>query len=173
MALHKKIPLTKGGFFTVDSEDFPVLSRFTWRLDEDGKPVTSLTRDDGYTPRPISVVKFLLKGKIKSRVHFIDGNTLNCSKSNLELRTSTELIHKAKKQMLRGGKKCTSIYKGVYLTKKGIWFGVIHKKVLGEGLKRNLRRIVVYRGNSEKKAAEAYNKKARELYGEFAYQNEI
>lgn len=165
----KKIKIKGGKYMIVDDEDYPVLVRFIWRLDENNKPITQLTRNDGYTPTPVSIVKFLIKSKPKNAVHFISNNYLDCRKSNLELRTNTELVHKTEKVMIRGGKLCTSKYKGVYFdntTKK--WFAVTTKTINGKK-----KRFTTYRGHSEKEAAKAYNKKARELYGEWAYQNKI
>lgn len=161
----KQIPLTKGKYALIDDEDYPVLSRFIWRLDEGGKPITQLTSIDGYTPRPISITKFLLKQRPKYKVSFKNNDYLDCRKCNLELRLNNQIIHKAKKAVSKGGKKCTSKYKGVYWDKsRNKWFARIS---------RNKKYVVGRRCETEVEAALWYNKQAKELYGNLAYQNKI
>ena len=89
-----------------------------------------------------------------------DHNGLNNQRENLRKSTNQQNQFN---QLPRGG---TSIYRGVIKRKnrKGVWISNI--SISGKS-------IFVGYFKSEKKAALAYNKKAIELHGEFAYLNKL
>jgi hypothetical protein len=85
----------------------------------------------------------------------------------LELRLATpgENLANSKKTQCYGGKKCSSIYKGVGWNKKDFKW---HAKIMFQGKKIFLGCFV-----NEIEAAKAYNKAALEYFGEFARINQL
>jgi hypothetical protein len=93
-------------------------------------------------------------------IDHIDGNTLNCQKSNLRRCTHTENCRNTKLN-----KNSTSGYKGVRWHKKGKkWEAhiTVQRRFISLGLYDNII-----------DAALVYNKKASELFGEFARLNNM
>ena len=96
----------------------------------------------------------------KEQVDHIDRNKLNNHISNLRWATCSENLGN---QLSRKGS--TSKYKGVYFHKsRGKWMARI---------KVNGKRKYLGRFKYEKEAALAYNKAAKEIYGEFALLNNM
>lgn len=105
---------------------------------------------------------FLLGVGMENYVDHKDGDPRNNSKSNLRECTSSE--NNCNRQKVNPT-KTTSKYKGVYQRKiGGMWDASIKK----DGKKYNLGVYI-----TEQEAALAYNKKAKELHGEFAVLNEV
>jgi len=101
----------------------------------------------------------LKKGDGKYGDH-INHNTLDNRKNELRVCTQSQNNMNSRKR-----KNCTSIYKGVCWKKQFMrWDSYIMV---------NQKQIYIGRFKSEKMAALAYNKKAKELFGEFAYLNNI
>lgn len=181
----KKIPLNNGQFFIVDDEDYPVLSRFSWHFSKKDKYHTfprtahSVTQDNGKKiTRNLPIDIFLTVNRNGKRPIPIDGNYLNCRKSNIKLVHITRQKQLAKKTDLYMGDKPTSKYKGVsFLHSIDKWRAYIREprssaKKIGETSKQR-KQINLGCYDTEHEAAIAYNKKAKELYGEYAYQNII
>lgn len=144
----------------VDDEDYPVLSRLSWHTSD----IDSVYHCLNFGKLGTSInMHYLLLPKIKSndfRLVHLNGNNLDYRKENLEYRRVGDILHGAKKQ-----EDTTSIYKGVYCDYEfNRWRAYITK---------DYKRIWLGSFKTEKEAAEAYNKKAKELFGEFAYQNKI
>lgn len=103
--------------------------------------------------------QMLLKVNRNSEIDHIDGNGLNNQKANLRE------CSRSQNNMNQHKTSGTSKYKGVYyhkLRKKWSAFITLNRKAMYLGL-----------FSSEIEAAEAYNTKAKELFGAFAYLNEI
>jgi len=111
----------------------------------DGNTKTSMHREIMNAPKGLDV-------------DHIDGNGLNNRKSNLRLCTHAENVHNSRP--MRNG---SSKYKGVcwHKTYKK-WYSSIGKTG---------KRFYLGRFDNEIDAALAYDKKAKELFGEFAYLN--
>lgn len=156
----KEIPLTRGQVAIVDDEDFFRLSQFSWYARK--------SRLTYYANRTIKVngrnrtiqmhreVLGLTDSKIYS--DHIDGNGLNNQKSNLRPATCAQNLSN------RGRPSRGNLpYKGIgFDNRYGNWYGVIccnYKK----------KRLGTYATPEE--AARAYDKAARELFGEFARLN--
>jgi hypothetical protein len=140
----------------VDDEDFPLLNRYTWRIDPKGYVVTSLY---GTTVR---IHRFILNPPKNIQVDHINGDKLNNTKGNLRFATNTENQRNVPKIT---SKITSSKYKGVHFRKdNGKWSARIG--VCGKRLSLGLH-------DSESEAAKAYNKAALEYFGEFAKLNEI
>jgi len=158
----KRIKLTQGQFAIVDDADFEWLNQWRWFAHKDrvifyaarrvrlssGKQTTFLMH------REIQGLKFGDKREIDHRNH----NGLDNRRCNLRICT-----HSQNTRYQRPRKGCTSQYKGVYLQKIcSKWHAQIvingHRKYLG-----------LFTSDTE--AALAYDRKAKELFGEFACLN--
>ncbi len=104
--------------------------------------------------------RMIMKTNKGQYVDHKDGNTLNNCKTNLRICNNQQ---NCSNQKIRSNN--TSGYKGVYFSKK-------NKKFMAQininGKAKNLGSFI-----SAKEAAIAYNKKAMEIHGEFAYLNKI
>ena len=170
----KKIKLTRGKYVIVDDEDYHYLSRFNWYLRDDGKGHYGAERavpakKDGtklskYTIAMADMI--VCKGRGKSLISHKNRNTLDYRKKNLIVTGWSSTRH----NQIVSRKNKTSRYRGV-AKRKGV-----NGKNGGELFRMLIQknRIKYQKSfNTERKAALAYNKKARELYGDFAYQNKI
>lgn len=151
----KKIPLTNSPLFAfVDDEDFPVVSRINWLVDA-----------NGYARNKNFLMHRLLLGFPSQYIlDHKDHNKLNNQKSNLRLTTQQQNRFNQSKR--RGS---TSPYKGVRLhgrLRKKPWIASIAKTIDGK-----LKRFHLGCFPNEVEAAKAYDLKAIELFGEFAYLN--
>lgn len=171
----KKIPLTQGKFAIVDDEDFHYLSRFKWRIWNGSSKQPNNTiyaarslmfkSPDGVQigrkkDRWIYMHEEIVPTKQNLLTHHKNGDTLDNRKENLIYISRTGADHRLKKKP-----NCSSNYKGVWFNKRG--------KTWGAQIDCNHIKYYLGTFHTEKEAAEVYNKKARELYGEFAYQNKI
>ena len=109
--------------------------------------------------KKIILSRFIMNYNGNLFIDHIDGNIMNNRRSNLRIATYMENNANAKKR-----KNTTSKYKGVSQYIKGQWQAYIHK---------NKKRYTLGFFNTEKEAAQAYNTKAVELFGEFARLNEL
>jgi hypothetical protein len=169
----KKIPLTKGKFAIVDDEDFEFVSRlkpqamrreFNKGLNRTYSKTWEVILPGAKNVNVYYVKHMLLRpGNTNCLVEAKNGNNLDIRKENLILIPREISLHHNIKR-----KGTTSKYKGVCFIKKEKalkkWCAYITR-----GGKR--KHIGVFYTQNE--AAEAYNEKAKELYGELAYQNKI
>jgi hypothetical protein len=142
------IETTKGDKIKVDNDDIDKLSNFCWSISS-GRSKEVHTRMDS---KLVSMHRFLMHYPT-CLVDHINHDTLDNRKCNLRLAT------KQQNNQNRICTKGTSHYKGVYRKYKG-WAAQICKTHLGTF-------------KTEEDAARAYNKKARQLFGEFACLNVI
>ena len=160
----KKIPLTQGKFAIVDDEDFPYLNRFNWSLSNSRQPYTSIGETN------VLMSSFLVKGKVghKRVVMHLNKNSLDLRKDNLVIVNDSESAHNKKKIEEKLGMPTTSRHKGVMLIQKGKSLGKWRARIT-----KDKKRYWLGDFETEDEAGIAYNEKARELYGELAYQNKI
>lgn len=150
---YKLIPLTQGKFAIVDNEDFDKVVKYSW----------SLTSGKNYAENRKfkQLHKFILKPTNGLVVDHINGDGLDNRRSNLRVCTQAE---NCRNQRVQNRNK-SSVYKGVSWNKKyGKWEAYVHFK--------GIKYICGY-FNTEEDASIAYNKKASELFGEFAKLNKI
>ncbi len=146
-----KIPLTQSAIAVVDDEDYTELSKTKWYL--------CRKEHRCYAYSKIGPMhRVILNASDGTEVDHKDGNGLNNQKNNIRLCTHTENMRNSAPP--RFG---TSKYKGVHWhTKNKEWRSriVMNRKPIWLGSH-----------TSEIEAAEAYDKKAKELYGDFARLN--
>lgn len=149
----------------VDAEDHEMLSQKSWRVIYTGKAkkpsvVTSIRTGDKV--RTMTLGQFLLKpekGQLVYPRRWQGG--LDYRKSNLLVCSMKE----RQRMLPKRADKATSRYKGVSFVKsKKLWRARIEKNGKSH-----------YLGDyaTEEQAALAYNKAARELFGDIAYQNQV
>ncbi|MGE0762370.1 MAG: AP2 domain-containing protein [Bdellovibrionales bacterium] len=158
------IPVNKGYRAKIDAEDYDRVMQHTWRVirKDSGrlKVVTNIMTNKGN--RQVSLGQFLMnppKGKMVYPRRFMDG--LDYRKSNLIVCTMKERQRILPKSRHHG----SSRFKGVsYIQSLKRWRASI--KVNGKSIS-----LGVY--ESEFEAADAYNRAAREHFGDMAYQNPL
>lgn len=138
----------------VDIDDLEIVNKYGWYLNKDGHPYASV-RGKG-TP-----MHQVLTGE-KNPDH-INRDKLDNRRANFRP------ADKTKNEANTGPRKTnTSGYKGVTFD-RGKWVARIgYKDETGKDRAKNLGRF-----NTPEEAAIAYNEKAKELHGDYAYQNEI
>lgn len=177
----KKIPLKEDKYVLVDDEDYDFMSRFNWYASVGGV-TTRIPKQNGKYIL-VEMWRFLVNtkqntGHFKKEIVYKDKNNLNLQKENLVIVDIPTTLHLNKKRT-RGnfGETPTSMYKGVSCRRR-----MTRKK--DNNIKYTpptpWRAEITYRGKTqlkyfktEKEAGLWYNKKAKELYGEYAYQNKI
>lgn len=156
----KQIPLTKNKFAIIDDEDFENLSKYKWYANKHGrsyyvirnKPIGNGKQKTEY------IHNYILNCPDGFEIDHKDGNGLNNQKSNLRISTHNQNIMNMKPHLNK-----LVEFKGVDLYKKNNKYRVritINGKTIALGYFKD-----------KIKAAETYDEKALELFGEFAHLN--
>jgi hypothetical protein len=158
----KEIPLTQGYVALVDDDDYEWLNQWKWFVlvcKRTSYAVRNSRVTDGL-PRHLIYMHRVLMGKLnEAQVDHIHHNGLDCRR--LELRACSV----AQNAYNRGKQAGSSRYKGVsWYPQLGKWVAQIHPN----GTRKHLGYF-----DSETAAAAAYNKAAREYWGEFAFVNQF
>ncbi len=139
----------------VDDEDYPILSRYTWRIDPKGYIVTNF---NGTTLR---IHRLILNPPKNIQIDHKNNKKFDNQKHNLRLATNTQ----NQQNVLKTKRKTSSKYKGVHWRKDAnIWVARIAV---------NGKRIHLGFFGTELEAAKAYNEAAIGYFGEFANLNEF
>ena len=150
------IKLTFGKFAIIDTADYGRVSQYNWCAVQDDRCWYANTfKKDGTTLSMHRLITNAPKGIV---VDHINHNGTDNRKSNLRLCTNSQ-----NQQNRRPTRGSSSIYKGVH------WCN-FHKKFRAR-ITHNGERLHLGYFDSEIDAAKAYDKKALELFGEFAYLN--
>ncbi len=155
----KRIPLTQGKFALVDDVDFEKLSKYKWHAAKHRNTYYARRKckSMNYPVRMHREIMGLIYKDGKQTDHR-DGNGLNNQKYNLRICSNAENARNAVKQANN-----TSGYKGVTWNKPSKkWMAQIESG----GKDYNLGRFI-----DKTEAAKAYDAKAKELFGEFAWLN--
>jgi hypothetical protein len=148
------IALTKGKFAIVDAADYEQVNAYKWCATGSGRRVYACCHRNG---GHLSMHRFLMNPPSWLVVDHIDGNGLNNRRSNLRICTQQQNVHNSRPK----GK--SSQYKGVCRDKsKNTWVVWV---------RHNGRNHYIGRFRDEIDAARAYDRKAYELFGEFAWLN--
>jgi len=152
----KLIPLTKGKFAKVDDEDFECLSQYRWFYHHTGYAGRNIRIDGEH--RTITMHRVIVRTPPGMDTDHINGDKLDNRRENLRICSHTENV---RNQPVRSNN--TSGYKGVsFYSRSRKWRANIY---VGH-MQRNLGYFV-----TPEEAAQAYDKAARILFGEFARLN--
>ena len=146
----KEIQLTKGMVALIDDEDFEKVNQYKWYAMK-GKRTYYAT-----SARPCPTVllhRFIMNTPLGMEIDHKDGDGLNCQKYNLRICTQSQNAQGKKKRITS-----QNPYKGIQRRVSGNWQAFIGDKPLG-----------TY--PTAEAAARAYDKAAREIWGEFARLN--
>ena len=152
----RHIPLTRGKFAIVDAADYEELAQHKWLVNGDESRGYYAGRRSGHTL--LLMHRAIMKPPPGAVVDHIDHNGLNNRRSNLRICTQKQNSRNAVPN-----RRGTSRFKGVYFLKRtGKWIATINY---------NGKTMHLGSFDNEIEAAKAYDRKARELFGEFAYLN--
>lgn len=151
--MSKEIYTAKGECILVDSENYEWLNQFTWWTNERGY----VRNNNGSMHR---LIMGLTPNDKNLYVDHINRNKLDNRKENLRIVTHAQNLYNRK-----AFSNSTSGYKGVhkhtYISKK-------------TGKKITKYKVVIHKEfDTAEEAALAYNKVAKELFGEYAYLNDV
>ena len=152
------IPLTQGKFAIVEEEDYPELSRHKWCVNRSPRSDGILYAVRGNKGKQAAMHRYIMNPPDGMIVDHIDHNGLNNTKRNLRVCTHRQNMWNVRPKM-----KWTSKYKGVSYVKARKKYSAILE------FKGKKHYIGYYKDEVE--AAKAYDKKAKQLFGEFAYLN--
>jgi len=151
------IPLTQDKFAIVDAEDYEWLCKYKWYAQRVKRNYYARNRRKGGV---VSMHRVILNAPRGLVVDHINHNSLDNRKKNLRLCTVAENCRNRRPSKR---KNKLSKYKGVSFDKK--------RKIFRAIICRNKKQYFLGNFKNETDAAKAYDKKARELFGEFAYLN--
>jgi hypothetical protein len=160
----KEIKLTQGKIALVDDEDFEELNKHRWYIIK--SKYCYATRMKSKSKGVILMHRAIMNTPKELFVDHIDHDTLNNQKYNLRNCTRSENMMNQEIQTKR-----ISQYKGVFKTNR-----YYKDKIYSSWIaKIKIEQKTLYLGahKTEIEAAIAYNKKATELFGEFALLNTI
>ena len=155
----KKIKINHNKEVTVDKKDFDWLNQWKWRWD--GQRATRTIVDKDGTQHSVKMHRLIMGSPKGMVVDHINGDTLDNRRSNLRVCTSQQNSFNARAQT------GTSKYKGVSKNSRcpgKPWYAYI---------RHNYKSINLGNHQNEKTAAMAYNRKAKELFGDYARLNQV
>lgn len=140
----------------MDDEDYGWLNEYKWHI-SNGYAIAHFYQNEKRTTKRMH--RLIMNEPQNFQIDHINRNKLNNTKINLRVVTNSQ------NQMNSPKQKGSSKFKGVWWHKNTMkWVSVI---------KAN--KIKYYLGyfENEEDAARAYNKKAKEVHGEYAYLNKV
>ncbi|HIJ67571.1 MAG TPA: hypothetical protein HPP87_10855 [Planctomycetes bacterium] len=160
----KLIPLTQGKVAIVDAADYERVSKYKWYAKKGwrtyyavrGKLIDKNSKN--VLVKKTTMHRWLMKAPLNKLVDHRDHNGLNNRRGNLRLATPEENARNRRVKLTSGLE-----YKGVFHHKK--------REVFEAAIWHKGKRIYLGRFKRKTDAARAYDKKAIELYGEFACLN--
>ena len=160
-----EIQLRKGLVAVIDDEDAGLVAGFKWYAMKAPQKLEKYYAA-GWKDMPpgrlfVLLHRLIMNAQPGQVVDHIDRDPLNCRRANLRFVTWAENNHNRS----RCQKPKTTPYKGVYLDQI---HGVFRATISMNGKKEYLGTFA-----TAEDGARAWNKRARELHGEFAYQNEV
>jgi hypothetical protein len=173
----KQIICTNGEIALCDDEDYPLLARFAWFMASSvdrGKPYPccNVIGKQGVVKK-IPMHQLVMAGLYG--IDHKDNDSFNNQKFNLRESTYQQNGWNSQKQRTARGKPCTSKYKGVqYRPLRGAPRWLVYFKYVAPGAHKSTGKMIrVGYFWDEDDAARAYNAKAKELRGEWAWLNPV
>jgi hypothetical protein len=151
----RRIPLTRGKFALIDADDYYRLVKFPWHAIVGNSTFYATGTRNG---KGVVMHREIMNTPDDLVVDHIDRNGLNNCKANLRLCTPTQ-----------NRRNAASVF-GSISRYKGVTWKKSRKKWFAE-IQFNKKRYSLGYFEDEIAAAKAYDKKAKELFGEFAYLN--
>jgi hypothetical protein len=145
----------------VDTADFASVNQYKWKKHSKGYAYR-FERDSDGVNKMILMHRQIMQPGEGLVVDHINHDTLDNTRGNLRVCTQGENMKNQKKTQWRADIPTSSRYKGVYRHKNGKFKATIWNNGVQEHLKYH---------DTEIEAALAYDKRARELHGEFAVLN--
>lgn len=158
----RKIKLTQGYYSIISDIDFELISKYKWYVRIAKNTCYAVTNINKVT---VQMHRFIMKPSKKFMIDHINGNGLDNRRINLRICTRSQNLMNSNKP--KNAK--TSKYKGVSLNKQS----KNHKKIWRSEIRLNKKGILIGYFKTEIEAAKAYNKKAKELFGQFAKLNGV
>lgn len=149
------VQLVNGGVATIDEADLPIVSGYVWRGARNKRTLYA------YTPTrngPLAMHRLILDAPADANVDHKDHDGLNNRRSNIRLATDHQSAWNTRKQL-----RSTSPYKGVHYQRS--------RKRWRSAIRIDGRLVRIGDFLTAEEAARAYDAKARETRGEFAYLN--
>ena len=153
-----EISLTRGKTTIIDEKDLELISQYKWCAVEQGKKIKcwyAKTNIGGGTA--LYLHRLLMNPPVGLEVDHINRNGLDNRRSNLRIATRSQ------NNANRKSKNVTSNYQGVCWSRRD--------KKWRANIQINRKKQSLGYFDSEIEAAKAYDKKAKELFGEFAILN--
>lgn len=152
----RKIPLTQGKYAIVDPERYEELAKHKWFAKRCDRRFYAVRWEKNKNVNMHQVIMGTEEGKV---IDHINGNGLDNRKANIRFATAQQNCWNQRKQRSNSRSK----YKGVHWEKK--------RKEWRARITFKGRVVHLGRFETEEEAAEAYDAKAKELFGEFAWLN--
>lgn len=157
--MDRLIYLSKGKVTVVDEDDYEELSKHKWYCNQAGYACRNLPSINKHGKTTMYMHVQIL-GKVDGmQSDHINRDKLDNRKSNLRI------VMPCQNQWNKGPRKGTSKYKGVS------WHS--REKKWRAKITVNKKEIVIGDFKNEEEAAKAYDKKAKEVHGDFAYVNGV
>ena len=158
----KLIPLTQGLFAQVDDEDYDFLMQWKWFTQKDHNTFYAVRNEKISVDKHkrIFMHRVIMNTLDNQITDHKDHNGLNNQKENMRNCTKSQNSQNREKE-----KGCSSKHKGTY-------WKISAQKWVAQ-ISFNKKRICLGRFDSEDLAALAYNKAAKELFGNFANPNKV
>lgn len=156
----KEIPLTQGKVALVDDEDFELVSQFKWAAHKNRNrfyAVRGFCESRTKSRKTISMHRFILNPKNGLFVDHINQNGLDNRRCNIRIATACQNMSNRRQINTLG-------YKGIRLVRSS-------SKPFAASICADKKWIYIGVYPTAEEAARAYDQKAIELHGEFAYLN--
>lgn len=157
----KQIPLTQGQVALVDDEDFERVMQSRWQAGRRHNDMFYASRYVYLGPHHYTrelLHRFILNAPPDKQVDHIDGNPLNCVRSNLRIASHGDNQHnRGKSRVNKSG------YKGIF------WHSIGKKWCAQIKVNRHCYHLGLFAKLED--AARAYDTAARRLHGDFAHPN--
>ena len=143
-------------YVLIDNDDYEYLNQWKWTRSQ-----RYAVRRDYKTGKIVTMHRVIMNTPKDMDTDHINNNPLDNRKCNLRICTTSQNLQNQRPQK----RKTSSLFKGVSYDK--------HRSKWRAYIKHNSVNIHLGRFKTEIEAAKAYNEKALEIFGEYAYLNEV